>query len=187
MREVRIKLVSRDPIVDYSVSKPSDAIPLMQTIIGDMADEYFAAVYLNAKNKPMDFIIAGIGGPEQAKIVPGTVLKGALLQNSTKIMLFHNHPSGDVTPSDSDLASTMRFNIAARLMEIEILDHVVVSDKKYFSFAENGYLEMDNLEYIEALRELRSIDVEEFNERYSFKVKDTYYEDLEVNNEIQQE
>ena len=187
MREVRIKLVTREPIVDYSISKPSDAITLMKTIIGDMADEYFAAVFLNTKNEPLDFIIAGIGSPDQSRIVPSTVLKGALLQNSTKVMLFHNHPTGDVKPSNSDLASTQRFVVAARLMDIEILDHVIVSDKKHFSFAEHELMDVTDLEYIQALKELNNMSVEKKKKKYSLKAADTYYQDVEVDNAIKQE
>ena len=84
MREVRIKLVSKDPIADYPVTKPEDAVVLMQTIIGDMANEYFAAVFLNAKNKPLDFTIAGIGDVSASRIFPSAVLKGALIQNAPK-------------------------------------------------------------------------------------------------------
>ena len=115
------------------------------------------------------------------------MLKGALLQHSTKVMLFHNHPTGDVKPSNSDLASTQRFVVAARLMDIEILDHVIVSDKKHFSFAEHELMDVTDLEYIHALKELNNMSVEEFNKKYSLKAADTYYQDVEVDNAIKQE
>ena len=85
MREVRIKLVSNDPVMDYAISKPEDAIVVMQSLIGDMANEYFAAVYLNTKNKPLDFMIVNIAGTDYSRMDPATVIKGALLQNATKV------------------------------------------------------------------------------------------------------
>ena len=178
MREVRIKLVSKDPISDYPVTKPEDAIVLMQTIIGDMANEYFAAVFLNAKNKPLDFTIAGIGDVSASRIFPSAVLKGALIQNAPRVMLFHNHPSGEINPSPADIVSTQKFILAARLQDIELLDHVIVTDDEYFSFAENGLLDISNQEYMEGLRELKNLSVEEFNEKYSFRINGNYYSEI---------
>ena len=104
MKEVRIKLVSNDPVIDYPIERPEDAIVVMQIVIGDMANEFFAAVYLDTKNRPLDFLIAGMGGPDHSVIDPGAVMKGALLQNATKTMLFHNHPSADLNPqSQTDM------------------------------------------------------------------------------------
>ena len=177
MREVRIKLVSRDPIIDYQVAKPEDAIVLMQEIIGNMADEFFAAVYLNTKNKPLDFIVAGIGGVDHSAIEPSTVIKGALLQNAPKVMLFHNHPSGDLQPSTADVMATQKFIIAGQLNQIEVLDHIIVSDNSYYSFAENGVMDITDKAYLKALRELKDMTVQEFNEKYSFRTS-TYYEDI---------
>ena len=176
MREVRIKLVSRDPIIDYSVSKPEDAIVLMQEIIGDMADEYFAAVFLNTMNKPLDFIIAGIGSVEHALIEPSTVIKGALLQNAPKTILFHNHPSGDLKPSTADIASTQRLVLAGKLNQVEILDHVIVTGDGYYSFAESGGLSISDKEYMDGLKELKAMTLEDYNAKYAFRIRQ-YYED----------
>lgn len=168
MREVRIKLVSNDPIMDYEVSKPEDAIVVMQSIIGDMANEYFAAVYLNAKNKPLDYLVAGIAGTDYSRLDPATVIKGALLQNAPKVMLFHNHPSGEVIPSQTDFATTQKMMMAGKLNNIEILDHVIVSGDAFHSMAENGELELSSSEYLAGLRTLREMPLDEFNERYAF-------------------
>ena len=176
MREVRIKLVSRDPIIDYQVAKPEDAIVLMQEIIGNMADEFFAAVYLNTKNKPLDFIVAGIGGVDHSAIEPSTVIKGALLQNAPKVMLFHNHPSGDLHPSTADVLATQRFVIAGRLNQIEVLDHVIVSDNSYYSFAENGIMNITEKNYLDALREMKNMTIQDFNEKYAFRSNSDYDE-----------
>lgn len=173
MREVRIKLVSNDPVMDYAISKPEDAIVVMQSLIGDMANEYFAAVYLNTKNKPLDFMIVNIAGTDYSRMDPATVIKGALLQNATKVMLFHNHPSGELTPSQADLVSTQKMVIAAKLSGIEVLDHVIVNGNDFHSFAENGEIDFSSSEYIDGLKELRELSIKEFNERYSFRVNDT--------------
>ena len=178
MREVRIKLVSKDPIVDYPVTKPEDTIVLMQEIIGDMADEFFAAVYLNTKNKPLDFMIAGIGGVDRAAIEPSSVLKGALLQNASRIMLFHNHPSGELQPSIADLEATERFVLTGKLHQIEILDHVIVTGESFYSFRQHNLIELTDRKYMKGLRELKSMSVEEYNEKYAFRTED-YYRDVD--------
>lgn len=179
MREVRIKLVSNDPVMDYAISKPEDAIVVMQSLIGDMANEYFAAVYLNTKNKPLDFMIVNIAGTDYSRIDPATVIKGALLQNATKVMLFHNHPSGELTPSQADLISTQKMVIAAKLNGIEVLDHVIVGEDGFHSFAESGQMDLLSSEYLDGLKELRELSAEEFNTRYSFEARE-----LDLNNEL---
>lgn len=168
MREVRIKLVSNDPVMDYAITKPEDAIVVMQSLIGDMANEYFAAVYLNTKNKPLDFMIANIAGTDYSRMDPATVIKGALLQNAPKVMLFHNHPSGELIPSQADLVSTQKMVMAAKLNGIEVLDHVIVAGNDFHSFAENGEIELSSSEYIVGLQELRELPTDEFNKRYAF-------------------
>ena len=170
MREVRIKLVSNDPAIDYPIEKPEDAIVVMQKLIGDMANEFFAAVYLDTKNRPLDYLIAGIGGTDHTMFELGSVVKGALLQNSVKVILFHNHPSGDIYPSKSDIASTERFILAGKINGIEILDHVIIFKEKYYSFAENGMIAVNDKNYLEGLRELMEMSAEEFNKKYSFQI-----------------
>lgn len=93
-------------------------------------------------------------------------------------MLFHNHPSGEINPSPADIVSTQKFILAARLQDIELLDHVIVTDDEYFSFAENGLLDISNQEYMEGLRELKNMSVEEFNEKYSFRINGNYYSEI---------
>lgn len=138
-----------------------------------MANEYFAAVYLNAKNKPLDFLVAGIAGTDYSRLDPATVIKGALLQNAPKVMLFHNHPSGEVTPSQTDFVTTQKMMMAGKLNNIEILDHVIVSGDDYHSMAENGELELSSSEYLAGLRTLREMPIDEFNERYAFLIDKT--------------
>ena len=170
MREVRIKLVSNDPVMDYAISKPEDAIVVMQSLIGDMANEYFAAVYLNTKNKPLDFMIVNIAGTDYSRMDPATVIKGALLQNATKVMLFHNHPSGELTPSQTDLVSTQKMVIAAKLSGIEVLDHVIVNGNDFHSFAESGEMGLKSSEYLVGIKELHELSIDEYNRRYSFAI-----------------
>ena len=176
MREVRIKLVSCSPAVDYKVEKPQDAVAIMKMIIGDMANEYFAGVLLNTHNKPMDFIIAGIGTTTGASFQPGSIIQAALLSNSPKVMLFHNHPSGEIEPSSSDLSTTQKFILAGKLNGIEVLDHVIVSGDRYYSFAENGLIQISDEDYFKGLKELKNMSSWEFNEKYAFQVYESYKE-----------
>ena len=83
-------------------------------------------------------------------------------------MLFHNHPSGEVMPSQTDFATTQKMMMAGKLNNIEILDHVIVSGDAFHSMAENGELELSSSEYLAGLRTLREMPLDEFNERYAF-------------------
>lgn len=96
-------------------------------------------------------MIANIAGTDYSRMDPATVIKDALLQNAPKVMLFHNHPSGELTPSQVDLVSTQKMVIAAKLNGIEILDHVIVAGNDFHSFAENGEIDFSSSEYIVGL------------------------------------
>ena len=94
-------------------------------------------------------------------------------------MLFHNHPSGELTPSQADLISTQKMVIAAKLNGIEVLDHVIVGEDGFHSFAESGQMGLLSSEYLAGLQELRELSAEEFNARYSFEAHE-----LDLNNEL---
>ena len=146
MQEIRIKLTSNEVKIDESVEKPADVIKLMKKLIGDMSSEYYTVAYLDNNNRPLSFLISGIGKVNTTSINPTNTLQGALLQNATSIMLFHNHPSGTANPTQKDISATKYLVIAAKLIGIDVLDHVILTDKDYYSFAQNGILEISDVD-----------------------------------------
>ena len=98
MDEIRVKLVNIKPMDDTQITKPTDCIDFMKRMIGDMSSEFFSVIYLNNANEPMNFHMVAKGGWKAALVDPKEVFTAALLQESPKIMLFHNHPSGHTEP-----------------------------------------------------------------------------------------
>lgn len=90
------------------------------------------------KNKPTSIEIASIGTLTEANIHPREIFKSAIITNSNKIILSHTHPSGDPEASYEDRKVTKNLQNAGKIIGIPILDHIIIGEDHYFSFAENG-------------------------------------------------
>lgn len=101
--------------------------------------EHFCTVHLDGKNRIICLEIVSIGTLNQAIVTARDTFKTALLSNAAAIILLHNHPTGDPTPSSEDLEVTRRLKEAGDLIGIRILDHIIVGDS-YYSFTEGGHL-----------------------------------------------
>lgn len=103
--------------------------------------EFFGMLMLNRANTVIKKCIVSMGGMNTTVVDPKIVFQFALLSNATAIVLFHNHPSGEVKPSQQDIQLTKRIGEACAIMEISLLDHIIVTDSdRYFSFADDGLL-----------------------------------------------
>ena len=102
--------------------------------------EAMVVLYLNQSNHTIGWSIASIGGLTATMVDVRLVLRDALLTQSTSIILIHNHPSGSLKPSGSDVAITDKVKKAAALMEIRLLDHIILTENEFFSFADEGRL-----------------------------------------------
>lgn len=111
---------------------------LMQPLIGELHHEEFWIVYLNNSNKVIQKLQLSKGGITGTLVDIRLVLKQALEVNATSIILAHNHPSGSLQPSESDKQLTKKLKTAAESMDIKVLDHVIVTEKAYFSFADEA-------------------------------------------------
>lgn len=107
---------------------------------GRLDREMFVAVLLDGKNQVIGFNVVSIGSLTAALVHPREVFKPAILANAAALILVHNHPSGDPEPSAEDRAITERLRQAADLIGIKIVDHVVVGDGRFTSFAEKQLL-----------------------------------------------
>lgn len=145
-REVNVRLSNGRVFdaEDTQITAPQDLIDFMEKEIGDMASEVFAVVYLNNSNEPLSFSWVAKGGWKAALVDPKSVFQAALLQEAPKIMLFHNHPSGNVNPSGNDTRTTQKLVNGAHILDIEILDHIIVSEDDYFSFAAHDMMDPDD-------------------------------------------
>ena len=103
--------------------------------------EQFVVLALDGKNNILGFNVVSTGSLTSALVHPREVFKPAILENAAAVILVHNHPSGDATPSDEDKAITARLKQAGELLGIKVLDHVVIGDHDhYVSFADTHLL-----------------------------------------------
>ena len=102
--------------------------------------EHFLALALDAKNQPLSQLTIAIGGLTACAVLPADVFRPVLQAAAVSVIFVHNHPSGDPTPSEADLAITERLCRAGAVLGISVLDHVVLGGADYFSFADAGIL-----------------------------------------------
>lgn len=113
---------------------------LMHPILGDLKIEEFWVLYLNQKNSVIKKEKISSGGINGTMVDVRLILKTALETMATGLILVHNHPSGNLFPSKPDKLLTDKIKSAARTVEIEILDHIIVTQESYYSFADSGEL-----------------------------------------------
>lgn len=112
----------------------------LQARFRDLPHEIFAVVFLNRANKILHFEIISSGGMTGTVADPRIILKKALEEDAVNIILCHNHPSGNLTPSRADEELTWKIREAAGYFDIKLLDHLIVSSEGYFSFSDEGLL-----------------------------------------------
>jgi DNA repair protein RadC len=112
----------------------------IQSLLQDMNNEVFGVVYLNQANKVKHYEVISIGGITGTVADPRIIFRKALSEDAVSIILFHNHPSGNLKPSRADEELTTKIIQAAKLFDIRILDHLIVSEEGYFSFADEGLI-----------------------------------------------
>jgi len=116
-------------LIDYCRSK-----------MGGLKDEQFHVIYLDAQNKIIEAEIIQEGIVNQAVVYPRKVLENALMQKASAIILVHNHPSGHVKPSDSDIRLTKTIQETAKVLDILVHDHLIIGENRFFSFREEGLI-----------------------------------------------
>ena len=102
--------------------------------------EYFKVLFLNQDNQILGYTLISEGGITETCADVRLIMQAALLTNSVAIILVHNHPSGSMKPSRQDMEITKQVKEAARLMRITVLDHIILTDAGYYSFADEGEL-----------------------------------------------
>lgn len=139
---VSLKLVKENSFLypDRNVKSPDDAYKLLIKFLADIDREYFLVVCLDTKNQPTAINICHIGSLNTSIVHPREVLKPAILSNSASIIVAHNHPSNDPTPSREDIEVTRRLVEAGKIIGIDVLDHLIICADKFISLKEKGHL-----------------------------------------------
>lgn len=122
------------------ISSSASVFELMQPILGELPHEEFWIIYLNNSNKVLQKIQLSKGGITGTLVDVRLVLKDALELGATAIILVHNHPSGTLKPSVADKQLTQKLKTAAESIDIKILDHLIITETSYFSFADENLL-----------------------------------------------
>ncbi len=120
------------------ISSSEDVFNLMQPILGDLPHEEFWVLLLNRSNKVITKFKISQGGVSGTVIDVRLILKPAIENLASSIVLCHNHPSGNIYPSEADEKITQKVSESAEVMDIKVLDHIIVTEKSYFSFADEG-------------------------------------------------
>ncbi|MGZ9675010.1 RadC family protein [Flavobacterium sp. GNP001] len=113
---------------------------IMQPIIGELPHEEFWVIYMNNSNKVIYKSQLSKGGITGTLVDVRLVYKMALEMGATALILCHNHPSGTLVPSDADKQITKKVKTAGESLEIKVLDHLIVTERSYFSFADEGLM-----------------------------------------------
>lgn len=128
-----------EEVVELTKITSSKAVfEVMQPIIGELSHEEFWVLYLNNSNKILFKSQLSKGGMTGTVVDVRMVFKTALEQNATSIILSHNHPSGKLAPSDADIQITKKIKNAGKELDIPVLDHIIISERGYYSFADEG-------------------------------------------------
>ena len=122
------------------IGSSSSVFELMQPIIGELQHEEFWIIYLNNSNKVIQKTQLSKGGITGTLVDVRLVLKSALEVGATGLILAHNHPSGTLKPSEADKQLTTKLKNAAESLDIKVLDHLIITEKAYFSFADESLL-----------------------------------------------
>lgn len=122
------------------ITSSKDVYNYMQPLLGDLNHEEFWVLYLNNSNKVIHRKMISSGGQTGTVVDIRIILKTTFELGAVAIILTHNHPSGSVTPSQSDKTTTTNILQAAQTVTIKLLDHLIVTEKSYFSFADEGLL-----------------------------------------------
>ncbi|MEW9673495.1 RadC family protein [Ammoniphilus sp. 3BR4] len=138
-----VQLVKERNMMVYgekSIRSPQDAEKVIRELIGTSDREVFATIFLNTKNKITGVEKVSVGSLNSAIVDPREVFKAAILHNAASIIVSHNHPSGDPTPSREDLAVTNRLAEAGKLLGIEVIDHIILGEETFQSLKESGMM-----------------------------------------------
>lgn len=122
------------------ITSSKDASNLMQPIIGDLQHEEFWVLYLNNSNKVLAKHQVSKGGITATIVDTRLVLKRAIELSAVGLIVCHNHPSGKLQPSISDKQLTSKIKTAGETLDIKLLDHLIITEKAYFSFADEGII-----------------------------------------------
>ena len=140
--EVKLKILDRQKAVPAAAPliSPRDALARLPSDFGEFRKEHFLALYLNVRRELLCRETVSIGTLTQSLVHPREVFYPAILHGAASLIVAHNHPSGDPSPSGEDVATTERLKEAGKLLGIPLDDHIIAARSSFFSFRMKGLL-----------------------------------------------
>lgn len=156
LKNVAVRLVSQPSFLsDEKIETPQAAVRVLAKEFADYDREVLSVVNLNVKGKPINTSIVSMGILDGSLAHPREILKTSILSNAAQILLLHNHPSNELTPSRYDIAITDRMQKACELIGIPLADHIIIGRDNYFSFRQNEILPLDKVTYAERIEDIQ--------------------------------
>ncbi|MDL2310834.1 DNA repair protein RadC [Peptostreptococcaceae bacterium OttesenSCG-928-C18] len=138
--ELGRRLNIRKNIQEYKINSPSSVANIFMNELGHKLEENFYILLLDTKNKIISSEFISKGTLNTSLVHPREVFKQAIKKSANSIILIHNHPSGDIEPSDDDFLITERLIESGNILGIKVLDHLIIGDGQFLSFKEKNYL-----------------------------------------------
>lgn len=149
--ELGRRMMSEEKAFEGTVKSSSDVADYLIPLMRDLKKELFKVILLDKRNSITDVVNMELGTIDRVDPSIRDILLTALKYQAPAIIVAHNHPSGDVEPSDADKVLTRDLIVAAMAMDLRVFDHIIVGENRYFSFADEGFIE----EYeIQAVRKM---------------------------------
>lgn len=139
---VSIKMVKESSFLyeNRKITSPKEAVSLLRKFLDESDREQFIVCCMDTKNQPTSINVVSIGTLSSSLVHPREVFKSAILGNSASIIVAHNHPSGDPSPSKEDIDITERLKEAGKIIGINILDHIIIGNDRHISLKEKGVI-----------------------------------------------
>ena len=178
---VGVRLVpERKLYSEKEIACSSDAVALLSKELGEYDREVFCVLHLNPKGLPLSASITSIGELTSTLVHPREVFKSAVLSSAACIMLLHNHPSGNLSPSEEDIKTTERIAVCGRVLAIPVVDHIICAEHGYISMRSYGYEHL----FDDSENDLNKINESELPEIRLPDDKDEDYSSLKTSREV---
>lgn len=138
LRDELNQLLAYDPGERPTINSPADAVALVANELEILDHEELHVMLLDRRNHVLQIVRLYVGSVNSSQVRIGEVFKPAIIHTASSIIVMHNHPSGDPTPSPDDVAVTRAMYQAGKLLDIEVLDHLVIGHKRWVSLKERG-------------------------------------------------
>ena len=140
IREISVNYKAKAQKMGATLREASEVAPVLRGLLPDNSREHFLALYLNGAHEVIAYSVVSTGSANSAPVQVREVYQPALIAGALALIVGHNHPSGKTAPSQEDRGVTKRLKEAGELIGIKLLDHLIITDTEYRSFAESGEL-----------------------------------------------